>query len=183
MDWVAHMCVRGFRLDAMLSKLSPLCPMEHLPATTKAIIKHNRKPDWLAIHEQDLTDDKICINTTPGWAEPYSGGLLDLAGGPLTKGNARHISPEMPKQDSDRALISTDSTDNPDLAKHESERASICTETLESGALEIDRAHTQSDLHINEAELIQIFIKTLEGRHVCWRIGKGKRIQDLRYLI
>lgn len=87
-------------------------------------------------HEKVLTDDKICIDTTPGWAEPYPGGLLDLAGRHLTKGNARHISPDTPKKDSGRALISTDSTDSPDLGEHESERALICTEVSESGALE-----------------------------------------------
>lgn len=70
-----------------------------------------------------------------------------------------------------------------DLTKKELDRASICLDSSDLGTWAIGRAPSQTDPHSTKVDLIQIFIKTLEGRHICWRIWKGRRIQELRYKI
>lgn len=126
--------------------------------------------------EHDLSIDNIYLDTALGWAQTYLEGLLELTSGYLTKGNARHASLDMSKKEPDKALICIDPSDSPNLVKQELDRVPIFSDLLDPDALAIDRALSQTDPHSIKADLIQIFIKTLEGRHIHWRIWKGKRI-------
>lgn len=95
----------------------------------------------------------------------------------------RQNSPDRLKQEPDKALTCTEPLDSLELAKHDPDRALICLDLSDTGRWATDRALPQTDPHSTEVDLIQIFIKTLEGRHLCWRIWKGRRILDLKYKI
>lgn len=151
-DWAAHKCDRGIQMGALYFVIDTATNMG------------NREPAWIPNRVQKHIDDKTCIDTTLRWEEPHLGGLLEFAGEHMTKGNARHASPDMLKKN---LLMCIGSTDSLDLAKQEPERALIGTKPSEMGALATNRVHTQTNIHSSEADLIQIFIKMLEGRHVC----------------
>lgn len=51
---------------------------------------------------------------------------------------------------------------------------------IKSGVKAADPARTQMDIHKKEEDLTKIFIKTLEGKSVCWRIWDGRKIQELK---
>lgn len=58
--------------------------------------------------------------------------------------------------------------------------ATRCLDLTYLGTWVTDRAIPQKDTHSKEEDQIQIFIKTLDGKTICWRIWKGRKIQELK---
>lgn len=71
----------------------------------------------------------------------------------------------------------------PDLAKQELDKALICPDLTDPDTLATYRTPSQIDSQAAETDSIQIFIKTLGRKHICWKLRKGMRIQDLVYEI
>lgn len=59
----------------------------------------------------------------------------------------------------------------------------LCPDLTDSNTLITKRAPTKIDLHNPEANPLQIFIKSVEGRHIYRWLHKEMRIQDLRHEI
>lgn len=57
------------------------------------------------------------------------------------------------------------------------------TDLIKSGVRAANPARTQMDIHTKEEDVTKIFIKTVEGKSVCWRIWDRRKIQELKHRI
>lgn len=92
--------------------------------------------------------------------------------------------PDLPKMELNRPKGSTDKQIGGDLAGQTkmklNEKAMGQLDLINSGSWATEIATKQVVTHPKKENPIQIFIKTLEGKTVCWRICEGRKIQELK---
>jgi len=71
----------------------------------------------------------------------------------------------------------------PDLANQGIDRVLLCLDLLDPELLAADRPLSRTDPLTTDPDVIQIFIKTLQGRNICKHIWKGRQNLELKFEI